>query len=58
MDKQAVIEKVKAQTRDGKIACKQALKTAADEGIPSDDLGDILNELKVKAAGCQLGCFP
>ena len=42
----------------GKIACKQALRIAEEEGIPPKDLGSLLNELKVKVANCQLGCFP
>jgi hypothetical protein len=58
MDKQAIIEKVKNHTRDGKIACKQAQKIAEEEGIPYKDLGSLLNELKIKIANCQLGCFP
>ncbi|NLW34510.1 hypothetical protein [Syntrophorhabdus aromaticivorans] len=58
MDKDAVIEKVRAHTKDNKIACKQALRIAKEENISSKDLGEILNELKIKVAHCQLGCFP
>jgi hypothetical protein len=58
MDKEAIIEKVKNKTKEGKIACKQALKIAAEEDISSQDLGTLLNELKIKVMGCQLGCFP
>jgi hypothetical protein len=58
MDKETIIEKVKSQTKNGKIACKQALKISTEEGISSKDLGALLNELKIKVANCQLGCFP
>lgn len=58
MDKQAVTEKVKAHAKDGKIACKQALRISEEEGISSADLGALLNELKIKVRSCQLGCFP
>lgn len=58
MNKEAVIEKIKAHTKDGKIVCKQALKIAEEEKIPSKELGEMLNEMKIKIAGCQLGCFP
>ena len=58
MNKEAIIEKVKKQSKDGKIACKQAQKIAEEEGIPYKDLGSLLNELKIKVANCQLGCFP
>jgi hypothetical protein len=58
MDKQVTIEKVKTHTKDGKISCKQALKISAEENISPKDLGALLNELKIKVANCQLGCFP
>ena len=43
---------------NGKISCKQAQEIAEEEGIPYKDMGSMLNELKVKVASCQLGCFP
>ena len=58
MDNKAITEKIKARVKDGKIACKQALKISEEEGISSKDLGALLNELKIKVANCQLGCFP
>ena len=58
MDKGKVTEKVIALSKDGKISCKQALRLAEEEGISSREVGELLNELKVKVMGCQLGCFP
>ncbi len=58
MDKEKVAEKAKALSKNGKISCKQALKLAEEEGVSSRELGTLLNELKVKVMGCQLGCFP
>ena len=58
MDREKLAEKVKALSKNGKISCKQALKLAEEEGISSRDLGNLLNEIKVKVASCQLGCFP
>ena len=58
MDKEKLAEKVKVLSKNGKISCKQALKLAEEEGISSKDLGELLNEIKVKVASCQLGCFP
>ena len=57
MDKKAIIEKVKARLEDGKISCAQARALAEDEGITYGEMGDLLNEFKVKIADCQLGCF-
>ncbi len=58
MDKEKITQKVKSLSKDGKLSCKQALKLAEEEGISSRDLGKLLNEMKVKVAACQLGCFP
>ena len=58
MDRKALTEKVKSRAKDGKIACKQALQISAEEGISSQDLGALLNELEIKVVSCQLGCFP
>jgi hypothetical protein len=58
MDKQAIMEKVKARLQDGKISCQAARKLAEDEGITYKDMGDLLNENKIKIMSCELGCFP
>jgi len=58
MNKETVIEKVKAHSKDGKIACMQVFKISEEENISKKDLGEMLNELKIKVANCQLGCFP
>jgi LAO/AO transport system kinase len=57
MDKEAVLEKVKTRLKDGKISCQQARKLAEDEGITYKDMGELLNEYKIKIMSCQLGCF-
>ena len=57
MDKQAVMKKVKTLLQDGKISCQEARKLAEDEGVTYKDMGDLLNENKIKIMGCQLGCF-
>ena len=58
MDRQAIIEEVKTHAKDGKISCKEAQKVADEAGIAYKDMGTLLNELKIKIAVCQLGCFP
>lgn len=58
MDKEAVMEKIRTHVKDGRIACKQALKIAEEEQIASKAVGELLNEMKIKVTSCQLGCFP
>jgi hypothetical protein len=49
--------KIKAAAPDGKIACAAAFRLAEELGISQKDLGELLNELKIKIIRCQLGCF-
>jgi hypothetical protein len=58
MERKQVLEKVNAATEDGKITCPRALAIARETGISPKELGDLLDEMKVKIDACQLGCFP
>ena len=52
---------VKARIREAapnaKIACAAAFRLAEELGLSRKDLGELLNELKIKIIQCQLGCF-
>ena len=54
-------EEVKARIRvaapEGKLACAAAFRLAEELGLSRHDLGELLNELKIKITHCQLGCF-
>jgi hypothetical protein len=58
MENEQLVQKIKLHAKDGKIACKQALKLAEEENIAPKTLGEMLNELNIKIMSCQLGCFP
>jgi hypothetical protein len=58
MEKEQVVEKIKAATKDGRISCTQALGIARDMNVSPKEVGDLLNEMKIKIHSCQLGCFP
>jgi len=49
--------RIKAASPDGKIACVAAFRLAEELGLSRKDLGELLNELKIKIIQCQLGCF-
>jgi hypothetical protein len=49
--------RIKAAALDGKIACAVAFRLADELGLSRKDLGELLNELKIKIIQCQLGCF-
>jgi hypothetical protein len=49
--------KIRAAAPEGKIACAAAFKLAEDLKISRQEMGDLLNELRIKIIQCQLGCF-
>lgn len=50
-------ERIRKAMVDGKLGCAAALGIARDLKIPTSQVGDATNELKIRIAGCQLGCF-
>ncbi len=57
MSQEDVKAKIKAAAPESKIACAAAFRLAEELGLSRKDLGELLNELKIKIAHCQLGCF-
>ena len=57
VDRDAVESSLRNKAEDGKIACHNALATAAEFGMDPREIGRILNKMKIKICHCQLGCF-
>jgi hypothetical protein len=57
MSQEDIKTRIKAAAPEGKIACAAAFRLADELGISRKELGELLNELKIKIAHCQLGCF-
>ena len=57
MDRKRIEEAIQAKAKDGKLPCALCFKLAAEFGISNKEMGEILNEMKVKISLCQLGCF-
>lgn len=49
--------KIRAAAPEGKMPCAAAFRLAEELGISRRDLGNLLDELKIKITQCQLGCF-
>jgi hypothetical protein len=58
MDNKALEDEVKASLVNGKLPCAVAFKIAKKLNVAPKDVGNAANELKIKIASCQLGCFP
>jgi len=52
-----IVRGLKERAVDGRIACAEALKLAAELGVPAQEVGRAANELKIKVVSCSLGCF-
>jgi hypothetical protein len=48
---------IKSQAVEGKVSCKAMLDLAEKAETPSQQIGEICNELDIKVGTCQLGCF-
>ena len=57
MKQEEIIAKLKEAAKDGKMPCAMVFKIAKDCGVSTKEIGNLLNQLKIKIANCQLGCF-
>lgn len=52
-----LIEIIKKEASGGKITCAKAWALADKYKCPRSEMGELLNQLKIKITTCQLGCF-
>ncbi len=57
MSREELKTKIRAAATDGRISCAAAMRLAEELVISRKDMGNLLNELKIKIKQCQLGCF-
>lgn len=57
MKQEEIIAKLKESAREGKIPCAMAFKIAKECSVSTKEIGNLLNQLKIKITSCQLGCF-
>lgn len=55
--KEEIKIKIQAAAPQSKIPCAAAIKLAEQLGISRAEMGELLNELRIKIIQCQLGCF-
>ncbi|MDD5555769.1 MAG: hypothetical protein PHN82_00800 [bacterium] len=57
MPADSVGERLREESREGRIPCAAALRIARELGVPPAKIGEIANGLGIRIADCQLGCF-
>ncbi len=50
-------ESIRALARDGKVPCKRLFELAAEAGASIGLIGRLCDEMDLRVAACQLGCF-
>jgi hypothetical protein len=58
MDNKALEDEIKASLVNGKLPCAVAFSIAKKLKVAPKDVGNAANELNIRIASCQLGCFP
>ncbi|NLB17847.1 MAG: hypothetical protein GX825_03720 [Syntrophomonadaceae bacterium] len=48
---------IKERSKDGKMSCMVARQIAEETKVPYHQVGALCNDLKIKIAACELGCF-
>ena len=55
--KEDIKQKILEAAKDGRAACKVLLGLAAETSTPPREIGHLCNEMDIRIAACQLGCF-
>jgi hypothetical protein len=57
MTREMIVEAIQTASENNRLSCEKAHELARDLNISLPEIGAICNELKIKIAACQLGCF-
>ena len=54
----AIEDEIRTSLVDGKLPCAVAFQIAKKHSVTPQQVGDTANEINIRIASCQLGCFP
>ncbi|HSA77426.1 MAG TPA: hypothetical protein VLG72_01025 [Nitrospirota bacterium] len=57
MTREKIIEAIRKASINNRLTCEKAHTLAAELKVPLKAIGALCNELKIKIAACELGCF-
>jgi len=57
MTQDRIIDAIRSASQDNRLSCAAAHELARELNVSLTEIGSICNELKIKIADCQLGCF-
>ncbi len=57
MNREKAMELITNASVNRRLSCEKAHELSQELDIPLKEIGALCNELKIKIAACQLGCF-
>ncbi len=57
MTREKLIESVRSASVNSRLTCEKAHELSRILNISLREIGEVCNELHIKIASCQLGCF-
>ncbi len=57
MTSEKIVEAIQMASVNNRLSCEKAHELAKELNISLQEIGALCNELKIKIAACQLGCF-
>jgi hypothetical protein len=57
MEREKLFEAVRKAAVNNRLSCARAHELVDELGTTLQEIGAVCNELKIKIAACQLGCF-
>jgi hypothetical protein len=57
MTREQIIKVLRTASVNNRLTCEKAHALAEELKVPLKEIGALCNELKIKIAACQLGCF-
>ncbi len=57
MTREKLIESIRAASANNRLTCEKAHELSRILNISLKEIGEACNELNIKIAACQLGCF-
>ncbi len=57
MTRETMAEAIRAAAENNRLTCERAHELAKELHVTLREIGALCDELKIKIAACQLGCF-
>jgi hypothetical protein len=57
MDRDKIIDAIRRASENNRLSCEKAHELSRVLEVPLQEIGAICNDVNIRIASCQLGCF-